>query len=153
MFFAVRKMQHVIVKTVFVVPEGASACAYIVHGVRDVDEMLEEFARHILVGDIFFCQLQRDGQHIEAIHAHPACAVGLFQVAAGGERRGTIEDPNIVKTQKAALEDVHSFRVFTVDPPGEVEKQLVKDSFEKSAIGSPQQAAIEFANAPSNHAM
>ena len=38
----------------------------------DVDEVLEELARHVLVGRVLLRELERDGEHVEAVHAHPA---------------------------------------------------------------------------------
>src|SRR5258708_4306581 len=95
----------------------------------DVDEVFEEFARDILVGRIFLREFERDGEHVEAIHAHPAGAVGLFEMATGWERRGAVEDSDIIETKKAALENVGAIGIFAIDPPGEVEKQLVKNFF------------------------
>src|SRR2546429_5012353 len=80
--------------------------ADVVHGVRDVNEVLEEFARDVFVGHVFFREFQGDGQHIQAIHAHPTGAVGLLEMPAGGKWRGTVENTDVVEAQEAALENV-----------------------------------------------
>ena len=72
--------------------------------------------------------VQRNSEHIEAVHAHPARAVRLFDVAPGRQRRRAIKDTDIVQTQEAALEDVIALGVFAVDPPVEVQQQLVEDA-------------------------
>ncbi len=58
--------------------------AHIVDSVSNVNEMLEKLGGHVLVGRVGPGQFQGDRKHIEAIHAHPGRAIGLFQVIAGG---------------------------------------------------------------------
>src|SRR6266545_3268925 len=83
---AVREGQNVVVEAVFLVPEAHVLPAHVADGMGDVDEVLEELAGHVLVGGIFARQLERDGQHVEAVHAHPARAVRLLDVAPGRQR-------------------------------------------------------------------
>ena len=71
-------------------------------------------------------QLERDAQHVQAVHRHPAGAVGLLDVAAGGQRRAAIEDADVVQAQESALENVVALCVLAVHPPGEIQQQLVK---------------------------
>ena len=80
-------------------------------------------------------QLEGDGQHVQAEHAHPGGAVGLLEVAAGRQRRAAVEDADVVQPEEAALEDVAAVGVLAVDPPGEVEQQLVEDAFEEATVG------------------
>src|SRR5215831_5597630 len=94
--FSVGKMEQVVVETIFFIPEGDAVGAEIVHRVSDVDEVLEELAGDIFIGRIFFCEFERDRQHVEAIHAHPTCAVGLFEMATSRKRRGPIKNPDVV---------------------------------------------------------
>src|SRR6185437_1833142 len=65
---SIRKMQHIIEKSVFSIPEFDFFPADVVHGSADVDEVLKELARHIFVGPIITRQLQCDRKHIQAIH-------------------------------------------------------------------------------------
>src|SRR6266511_514211 len=83
---AVREGQNVVVEAVFLVPEAHVLAAHVADGMGDVDEVFEELAGHVLVGGIFARQLERDGQHVEAVHAHPARAVRLLDVAPGRQR-------------------------------------------------------------------
>src|SRR5438876_4564025 len=146
--FPVRQLKQVVVETVFFVPERDAVRAEVVHRMGNVDEVFEEFAGDIFVGGIFLREFERDREHVEAIHTHPACAVGLFEMATGWERRGAVEDSDVVETKKAALENVGALRIFAIDPPGEVEKQLVKNLFEEGAIADTAHATFNFVNAP-----
>src|SRR2546422_3117849 len=49
----------------------------VVHGVGDVDEVLEELGRDVFVRRILPGQLERDREHVQAVHTHPRGAVGL----------------------------------------------------------------------------
>src|SRR5271154_5431229 len=69
-------------------------------------------------------------------------------MAARRERRGAVENSNIVETEKSALEDVHALGIFPIDPPGEVKQKLVKYLFEESAIGNTPHPPLDFVNAP-----
>ena len=82
--------------------------------------MLEEFRRDIFVDRIFARQLERHPHHVEAKHSHPAGAVALLEVAAVGQRRASVEDADVIETQKAALENILSFGILPVHPPGEM---------------------------------
>src|SRR5207247_3976182 len=89
----------------------------------------------VLVDAVFGRQLQGDAHEVEAVHRYPTRAVGLVDVAAGGElHRAAVEDADVVQPEKAALEDVQALAVLAVDPPGEVEQQLVKDALEEGAV-------------------
>ena len=96
--------------------------------------MLEELGRDVLVDVIVLRELQRDAHQVQAVHRHPAGAVRLVDVAAGRQRRAAIEDADVVQAEKAALEDVAPFGVLAIDPPGEVQHQLVEDAFEKREV-------------------
>ena len=55
-------------------------------------------------------------------------------MAAGGQGSAAVEHPDIVEPQEAALEDVHAVNVFAVDPPGEIEHQLVEHPLEEIEV-------------------
>src|ERR1700745_2808030 len=93
--------------------------------------MLEELARHIFVGGVLARQLQCDAQQVQAIHAHPAGAVRLLDITAGGKRGAAVENADIVETKEAALKDVSSVGVLAVHPPGKVQQELLKNPLEK----------------------
>ena len=116
--------------------------------------MLEEFRGDVLVCGVVARQLQRDGEHVEAEHRHPARAVALVQARAAGQRFAPIEQADVVEAEEAALENVATFAVLSIHPPGEVDEQLVKDPLEKRHIGGARRAAFDLINAhrgPSVH--
>ena len=125
---SVRQMQYVVEEAVFAIPQLDFLAADVVHGPTDIDEMFKEFAGHIFVGPIVSGELQRNRQHVEAVHAHPTGGIRLFNVAAGRQRRTPVEHPDVVEAEKPPLEDVLSIGVFTIHPPGKVQQQLVKDA-------------------------
>ena len=108
--------------------------AEVVDGVRDVDEVLEELRGHALVGRVLARQLERDGEHVQAVHAHPARAVGLFEVSPAGQRRRAIEHPDVVEAEEATMEDVAPLGVLAVHPPREVQQELPEHGLEERAV-------------------
>src|SRR5205809_537129 len=72
-----RRVQHIIVKFVLLVPEPYTFSPKVIHRGGNTEEVLEELCCDIFVNGIFTGELQRDPQHIEAKHSHPACAIAL----------------------------------------------------------------------------
>src|SRR5271165_2608598 len=122
-------MKHVVVETVLFVPQLDAFTAAIIHRVGDVDEVFEKLTGDAFVGWILARQFERNREHIQAVHSHPARAVRLLQMAASRERCGTIEDSDVVQTEKTTLKNIHALGVFAVYPPGEVEQKFVEDAF------------------------
>ena len=89
-----------------------------------------ELERHVRVVRIGHRQLDGDLEHVLAEEGHPGGAVGLLQVAAGRQRRAAVEHADVVQAQEAALEDVPPGAVLAIDPPGEVEQQLLEAALE-----------------------
>src|SRR5438552_56978 len=98
--------------------------------------MLPEFAGHVLVGRVFDRKLERDGEHVQAVHRHPTRAVGLCETAAGWQGLGTVENAYVVEAEKPAFEDIVSFGVLSVYPPRKIEQKLLKYSCEKLPVGN-----------------
>ncbi len=96
--------------------------------------MLEEFTGDVLVYMIVFRELQGDAHEVQCIHGHPAGAVGLVDVAAGGQLRAAVEYSDVVQAQKSALEDIAALVVLAVDPPREVQHELVKHALEEFQV-------------------
>ena len=141
-------MQHIVIKAILLVPQSNVLGTNPVRRVGDVDEVLPEFTGHVLVSRVLAGQLERNRQQIQAIHRHPTCAVRLFQVATSRQRLAAIEHTNVVESEKAAFENVVAFRVFAIDPPGEIQHQFVKDAFEKFPIGDAAPLLLDSINAP-----
>src|SRR5262249_33254812 len=93
-------------------------------------------------------KLDCNRKQVERVHRHPTCAIRLFDVAAGRQRRAAVEDTDVVESKKAALEDVHSFSVFPINPPGEVQHQLVKDFFEEPNVAYTASLFLDLVNTP-----
>ena len=83
---SVGQVQHVVIELVGIVPQAAAVAADVLHGVRDVEEVLEELRGDVLVHMVVQRQFQRDPQQVERVHRHPRGAVGLVDVAAGRQR-------------------------------------------------------------------
>ncbi len=85
---------------------------------------------------------------MQAEHAHPGGAVGLLQVAAGGEGFAAVEDADVVETEEPTLKDVAPGVVLAVDPPGEVHHQLVENPFQEGAVLLAGDAGVDVVDAP-----
>ena len=143
------QLQQVEIKPFLFIPHAHAGAADIRHGARDVEEMLEEFRRHIFVGMVVQCQFQGDTHHVQREHGHPTGAVGLVEMPAFRQRRATIEDPDIVQPEETALEDIPPLCVLAVHPPGEVEQQLHEDAFQEEQIALTAGAfAVDLIDAP-----
>ena len=104
--------------------------------------MLEEFVGEIFVDRIFGRKLQRDAHHRQRIGRHPGGAVGLVEPAAERQRLAHVEQADVVEAEEAALKYVAPARVLAVDPPGEVQQQLVKQAFEKLEVADAGRLAV-----------
>ena len=138
--FAGRQVELIVVELVLRIPQadpGVVVVALRVHRVGDVEEVLEELVREVLVDRIVTREFDRDRQHVERVDRHPRRAVGLRQVAAGRQLRAAVEHPDVVEPEEAALKDVAAGDVLAVHPPGEVEQQLLKDAFEERHVAAP----------------
>ena len=144
----VRNVQHVVEESVLVVPETDAVFAAIIHGVGDLCKVLPELAGNVFVSRILVCQLEGHGQHVEAIHRHPACPIGLFDVAARRQRRAAIEDADVVESQKSALKDVLTFGVLAIHPPCEVQHELVEHALEEFKISPSPALLLDLVDAP-----
>ena len=130
---AVRQLEHVVKETVFFIPH-ARVAARVDRRRGDGNEVLEELERHVHVGRVVQRQLHADIEHVQAEERHPRGAVGLFEVAAGRQRRAAVEDADVVQAEEAALEGVLARAVLAVEPPGEVEQQLLEAALEPDDV-------------------
>ncbi len=131
---AIRLVQDVVEEFVLFVPEAVFAFVAVIDGAGDVQEVLEELDPQIDVHRIFLGQLQGDAHQVQGIGGHPGGAVGLVQVIARRQRGRAVEEGDVVQAEEAALEDVAAFGVLAVDPPGEIQQQLVEDALQEDAI-------------------
>src|SRR6516162_1357531 len=115
-------MKYVVVEAVLLVPEFDALATAVVHSVRNMNEMFKKLTGDTFVGGIFPREFERDGQHVQAVHSHPARAIGLLKMAAGRQRSRSVEYADVVETKETALENVHALGVLTIHPPGEVQQ-------------------------------
>ena len=94
----------IVVKPVLLVPQAIAIDG--IHGLGNGDVVFKKLGGHAVVGWVVDGQLHGDGEHAGAIIGHPGRAVGLFEVAAGGQGFGAVEDADIVETEKATREQV-----------------------------------------------
>src|SRR5918996_3730531 len=132
---AVWHMNPVIEKAVFRLPEAPDLFSHMVNSVGDPHEMLEEFSGNVFIGRVGAGQIQGDGQHIQGVHGHPGRSIGLFQMTSSREGRASVKNADVVQSQKAPLKDVATFVVLAVDPPGEIQQQLVEQALQEKSIG------------------
>ena len=123
------EQQEVIVEAIVVVPKTT-----LVEGRSNVREVFEELRRHVLVCGVLFGEDDRDLQHVEAVQRHPRRAIRLLQPSRNGQRRRTVDWPDVVEPQKAAFEDVVAVVVLAVHPPCEVQRQFLENALEKEEI-------------------
>ena len=119
-----------------VVEEAVLLVPQLAHRRGDRREVLEELERHVLVGAVVVGEPQRHLEHVEAELRHPGRAVGLLEHAAARQRRRAVEGADVVEPEEAALEDVVAERVLAVDPPGEVDQQLVEGAGEEVEVAA-----------------
>jgi hypothetical protein len=127
----------VVVEAVPLVPKPAVAGA--VHRIDDLDEVFEEFRRHVLVGGLHrpvgvAGEFERHREHGVRVKRHPGRAVGLTQLAAAGNGLAPVEDADVVEAEEAAGEKVFPVGILAVDPPGEVEEQFLENTFEETPV-------------------
>ena len=104
------------------------------HGLGNLQEVLEEFRRDLFVDVVVIREFQSDSHQIQAVHRHPTGAVRLVNVSARGQGSAPIEYADVIKAEEPTLKNVASGGVLAIDPPGEIQHQLVKNAFQESKI-------------------
>src|SRR5205823_11723150 len=85
---------------------------------------------------------------VQAKHAHPTCSITLLNISSRRQRCAAVKDTNIIKAEKASLKDIFTLGVLTVDPPGKVKQQFMKDTFQEPAISTAGFLLVNFVNTP-----
>src|SRR6202011_2763638 len=96
--------------------------------------MLEKLRRHILICGSCLCEFECYRKHGEAIESHPGRPICLLQIATGGKGPGSVKNTDIIQTKKTSGENVIPLGVLAIHPPGEIEKQFVKDAFKEISV-------------------
>src|SRR4029450_4937546 len=74
-------------------------------------------------------------------------------MAAGRQRPAAIEDADVVEAEEAALKDVHALGVLAVDPPREVEQQLMEDALEELQVAAAALLLVDLVDPPGGPGM
>src|SRR6476661_2838290 len=96
--------------------------------------MLEELRRDVLVSGSRPGEFERHAQHGGAIKGHPGGAVCLLQLASARQRVRAIEEADVIEAEESATEDILSTRILAIDPPSEVQEELLKATLEEQHV-------------------
>src|SRR5271165_1030606 len=127
------QVQNVIEKTIGFIPQSNSI-PHVGHRLSDLQKVLEEFRGDLFVDMVARREFQSDSHKIQTVHRHPAGSVRLVDVSARGKGSTPIEYSNIIKAEESALKHVSTGGVLAIDPPGEIQHQLVKNAFQEGKI-------------------
>src|SRR5277367_1467968 len=127
-------MEQIVEEPILGVPHLILMLANPVHRVGDPEEMLYEAKGDFLVHGVVLCQNKRNLQHVLAVESHPRRAIRLVEMPTGGELSTAIEHANIVQPEESSREDIPSLRVFSVDPPVEVQHQTLKRTLQEAQV-------------------
>src|SRR5580658_9088902 len=128
----VTEREPVVIEAVLLVPQSSSSER--VHRVCNRDEVLEELRGDVLVGRVGPCELESHREHGGAVEGHPRSTVGLLESAARRQGTRAVEQPDVVEAEEAAGEQMASADILAVDPPGEVQEQLLEHTREKDMV-------------------
>src|SRR3712207_2956361 len=103
--------RSVVEEAVLLVPQRLLVRAEGVHRPGDRQEVLEELRRRGVPGLVEPGQLEGDLEHLLAVERHPARGIGLLQPVARRQRRGAVEQGDVVHAEEAALEQARAGRV------------------------------------------
>ena len=95
--------------------------------VGDVGEVLEELRREVLVGRVVLGEDERHLEQVERVHRHPRrCRRSAPARPATGSAADRSNGPMLSSPRKPPSKTLLPPAVLAVDPPGEVEQQLVQ---------------------------
>src|SRR5215813_11639004 len=69
-------------------------------------------------------------------------------MSAGRQWRTAIENTDVVETEKAALKNVHPVSIFAIDPPGEIQQQLLENPLQEDCVTGSTSLLLDLVNAP-----
>src|SRR5437762_5487050 len=111
--------------------------------------MFEKLGRDIFVNVIFTGEFNRNPHQVQRKHSHPTRTIALFKTAPVGKGGGvTIEYADVIEPEEFALEDIVTFGIFPIYPPGKCEQEFVEDRFQKCAVAFAGLFALDLEYAP-----
>ncbi len=129
--------EDVVEEAVLLVPEALPVAAEVLDRLGDRQETFHEGGRDVTPVGVDAGQLGRDPQHLQAEEGDPARRVRLLEPPAVRDLLRPVEDRDVVHADEAALEEVVARLVLAVDPPAEVERQLVHDPGQELVVAGP----------------
>ena len=142
--------QLVIVEPILIVPESCAAEA--IHGIRDCDKVFKKLGSYVLICRIITREFQRNRQHCRAIKSHPCRAVCLLQITSCRQRLRAVKNTDIVQPQKPTGKQVPTIHILAIDPPCEIDQQLLKGTHQKAPVTLPSMAG-HFVHTPTRPRM
>src|ERR1700752_1804513 len=124
-------MKQVVEETVLGIPHLVVICSDAVHRIGDPKELFEETKGDLFIHGVVLAENERDLQHVLAVESHPRRAIRLVDMAASGKFGAAVENANIVEAQEAASKNVAPLRIFSIDPPIEIQHQTLKGALQK----------------------
>src|SRR5438552_16463838 len=116
--------------------------------------MLAQIPNQPVRGWIAQGQFDRNLHHALTVKSHPRRTVSLFQMAAGRQRCAPVEHSYVVQTEEASTKNVVAARVFLIDPPGEIQGQLLKHFLKMLEVAGAAEllfGLVDIARSPSMH--
>ena len=74
-------------------------------------------------------------------------------MAAGRQGCATVEHPDIIEAEEAALEDVFPIGVLAIDPPGKIQEQFMEDPLQEHTIPNTLSLLFNLVDAPGSPSM
>ena len=74
-------------------------------------------------------QFHGDSHQVQAVHCHPGRTICLRNGSAGRQRGAAIKNADVIQAKESALKHVVVAVVLLVDPPGEVQREFIEDTF------------------------
>ncbi|QKK20455.1 hypothetical protein FFM53_029135 (plasmid) [Rhizobium indicum] len=128
---------NVIEKAVLLIPEALVSSPRPGHGGSDGKKVLEELCRQILIHRTFQRQFDRHCHQVQCVHCHPGGPVRLIDGASIRHLLGPVERANIVQAEETSPEQVPFAIIPAIDPPCEVQAELVQHALEKIEVSAP----------------
>ena len=126
------KLACVVKEAVRFIPQAVTS--KLIHCVCDSDIVLKELRGDVFISGVLAGQLQRNREHRETIKRHPGRAIGLRISQSWRELHRAIKQADVVQSQKAACEEVLPVNVLPVNPPREIDEELLKNPLEKEPV-------------------
>ena len=102
---------------------------------HDLHRLLEELDHHVVVDPVPLGQRNGQRQHGQRVVGHPCRSVGLVEPHVGWQV-GSVHRTDVVEAEEPAGEEVVAVGILAVEPPGEVEQELLEDPLEEIEVGA-----------------